>query len=125
MQCEFCSQVFATKGNLKNHQLTTKYCLELRNSKNEKWKCEYCQKNYSSKQSLEQHFGKCIIKNQQNKELEFLKNKINLKETELQMKENFYLSHINELKDELIMKEKIYLNQIKELQDKLKKNQIY
>ena len=82
MECEFCKKVFKTKGILKNHQNTTKYCLDLRSQINEKYKCQYCFKILTSKHNLENHYDKCINKSvflEKNLEIEKLKIELNLK----------------------------------------------
>lgn len=32
MECQFCKNILSSKGTLKTHQSTTKYCLEIQNS---------------------------------------------------------------------------------------------
>ncbi len=57
--CNFCTKTFKTKSSLNYHQLNAKFCLELQNKKQDKFKCDYCHKILSSKHVLEIHISKC------------------------------------------------------------------
>ena len=64
--CEFCNKEFTTKGNLKNHQLKAKYCIQKRNINTDvkiekKYKCDVCKKSFTSKQNLDKHEEKCNL----------------------------------------------------------------
>jgi len=62
--------MFSTKSNLLNHQKKAKYCLLLQKEDNindeinfnddENYKCEYCERNFSTKRVLENHKNICI-----------------------------------------------------------------
>ena len=112
MECEFCNKKFKSKGILKNHQNTAKYCLEIRKEINEQYKCEYCFKNLTSKFNLENHYDKCIEK------------KINLeKDMHIQKMKNDFLFENEKLKNELLLKTSLIEEQkesIKELQKQIK-----
>ena len=112
MECEFCKKIFKTRGILKNHQNTTKYCLDLRSQINEKYKCQYCFKILTSKHNLENHYDKCINKSvflEKNLEIEKLKTELNLK--------NESIEKIKEQYDEQLLKAE---QQIKDLQNQIK-----
>ena len=56
MECTFCKKKFSTKGNLEIHQKTTKYCLEIQGKySNVIFKCEHCNKNFTSHQNQINH----------------------------------------------------------------------
>lgn len=97
MNCEFCNKIFSTKGTLKNHQKTAKYCLEIQ-SKNldTKHVCKKCNKVFTQKIRLNTH--NCVDKNIIIKEL-----KDKYKELEDKYKElNENLEHKNkELEEEI------------------------
>ena len=61
--CEYCNRNFKTKGVLKTHQETAKYCLNLREKVQEEIttnnECEYCKKNLTTKFKLELHKKIC------------------------------------------------------------------
>ena len=64
--CQYCDKSFSTKGVLKTHQETAKYCLNLRNNfnviNNEETndnKCEYCNKILTTKFKLDSHKKIC------------------------------------------------------------------
>jgi hypothetical protein len=61
MECEFCQKIFSTKGTLKTHQKTAKYCIKLQEKKGnniEKFFCQYCNKELSQRQVIF-HEQKC------------------------------------------------------------------
>jgi hypothetical protein len=128
MNCEFCNQTFKTKGILKNHQQTAKYCLDIQNKTNDKWKCNFCNKVLTSKQTLEKHNENCVNKNiffEKDNEIKNLKNEIILikeyHKNEVLLKETFIKileedkNKILKEKDELISK---LQNQIIELAER-------
>ena len=60
VECEFCHNKFKNKHILKNHQLKTKYCLELQNeSYSQKEKCQYCTKEFIHKHRKDYHEQTC------------------------------------------------------------------
>ena len=62
MICNFCNKQFSNSWNLKNHQKTVKYCLEIQGLKKDDFKCDFCFKNYSQKRELDRHLVNCIEK---------------------------------------------------------------
>jgi hypothetical protein len=111
--CEFCKKEFINKYTLSTHQNTTKKCIDIQhkllNIKVEKIKiindCKYCNKVFTSKQSLIVHLNICNDKKLQDKILE--------KEIEMLKKEKD--REIEMLK----MQNENYKEQIKDLQNKL------
>jgi hypothetical protein len=100
MECHYCQKVFGTKGNLKTHQETARYCLSSRSSINEKFKCNYCDKLLSSKQILELHMEKCAGKViYDEKDIQIKSLQIILKDKDEQIKE--YRDHIKGLLSQL------------------------
>jgi hypothetical protein len=58
--CEFCKKCFTTSYNLKNHQKTAKFCLDIQNKPvEESYKCEYCNKGFNLKTVYNSHIGIC------------------------------------------------------------------
>ena len=61
-ECSFCKKSFSSKSNLRTHINTAKYCIDNRPTTTLKivFKCEGCQDDLSSKQTLENHKAKCM-----------------------------------------------------------------
>ncbi len=54
--CQYCDRTFSSKYNMKNHQKTAKFCLEIQNKKNEKGlECEYCGKTFTQQKTYNHH----------------------------------------------------------------------
>lgn len=95
MECSYCGNKFKTTSSLNNHKKTAKYCLDKRD-KEVIFKCQYCDKKFSSKYGMDKHIIGCsqiytIIRSKMEKEY----------------------------KDKYHEEFKRYAYQIKELQDKL------
>ena len=95
LECEFCKKTYSNKSNLKNHQKTARYCLEIQKQVHDLEKincitydCKYCKKQYSTNQRLTKHTLVCLDKH---------KYELNQKNLE-----NFQLKEENE-----ILKEKV------------------
>lgn len=95
IQCEFCKKFYASKLSLKNHQKSTKSCLDIQNElaktddsiivKISSYCCDYCTKKFSSKKRLNLHQESCFemfksITNDKDKEINLLREKINEQE---------------------------------------------
>ena len=53
--CKWCNTHFSTNGNLKHHQKTAKYCLELQGKEKSTFTCEECNNEFSLETSLKRH----------------------------------------------------------------------
>ena len=73
MECEFCKKEFSTKTNLSVHQKTTKYCLDIQGKNNNNFKCNLCDKYFTSHQRLSDHLNVCKLKDKINYEIELKK----------------------------------------------------
>jgi hypothetical protein len=51
--CEYCKRTFSTKGNLKNHQRTARYCTS--DLSKQKFKCEECGTEFTSMYRKQDH----------------------------------------------------------------------
>ena len=61
MECNFCKKILSSLSSLNNHKATAKYCLQIQNKDiTEKFKCIYCHKNFTSKNTLQLHAKGCI-----------------------------------------------------------------
>jgi len=96
--CTFCNKDFFEKCNLTKHQKTSKYCIEIQKSLNkydeiehDEYKCEFCQKNVTTYDSLKKHFLICKAKkkkDEENNDLNNVKTEVlNLKKEIQQLKE--------------------------------------
>ena len=117
--CQFCKTEFTNLYNMNNHQKKAKYCLLIQGKANiEKkkvdFKCEYCNKNISSKYNLEKHFKICTHKKEKDENMQELKEK----EKKIQEQENLFIklkSRIEQLEEQNLN----YKEQVKDLQNKL------
>lgn len=120
-KCDVCSTVFKSKSNLYNHKRTAKYCLKLQDKQNDKFSCEYCEKFFTTKHSLDIHCLNCNVK----KELEIRETNDNYKNQLREQKERYelllkeqetkYEIKLREQEEKYEMKMKDLQNQIKEL----------
>jgi len=61
-QCEYCKNIFSSKGNLETHQKKALYCIEKRGlTITDKFSCEECKKEFTEKRCLQKHLEKCNI----------------------------------------------------------------
>lgn len=59
MKCKFCDKEISNAANLKTHQTKTKKCLALQKKEAEiKYKCEYCEKEFTRKDAFEIHISR-------------------------------------------------------------------
>jgi hypothetical protein len=67
-KCEFCTTELKTKSSLNYHQRTNKKCIKIQEQKNIKiitsniFTCEFCKKNFTTKQYQKKHYEICKIK---------------------------------------------------------------
>jgi hypothetical protein len=110
--CEYCKKEYTTLSNLKHHQKTAQFCLDLQNQLSATFKCEHCEKMFSSNKYLKQHYSHCKIYKIFNenanlkKEIEELKNKFKLEINEELIKikdENKEIKLKLEFKDQTIL----------------------
>ena len=59
MKCPDCKNSFNSKGSLKHHQKTAKYCLSIRGLQNKNYICLECTKQFSSNHNLTVHMVSC------------------------------------------------------------------
>jgi hypothetical protein len=108
-ECEYCKKEYTNISNLKHHQKTAKFCLDIQNQLPKSFKCELCNKVFDNNKYLKQHIDHYCKTNKIQKENEIFKNEINLLKTE-----------ITELKAKLDQKDKDLKNELKnELKIKL------
>ncbi len=89
--CEFCSKSFTTLYNLKNHQKTAKYCLDIQNKHADTtYNCEFCNKSFNVKSIYNSHISSCKEKKSQ----------------EEKEQNNLLLKRIKELEKEISQKDK-------------------
>jgi hypothetical protein len=64
-ECEFCKHKLKSISSLNYHLKTAKYCLVLRNKTSDNFKCEYCLKEFTTKNKCNIHVIKCktVFKN--------------------------------------------------------------
>ena len=122
ISCKYCNTVFQTISSLNSHMKKAKYCISIQEKKI--FKCEYCEKILSTKQSLLKHKDVCKKKNQEpvsdkekyeemNKEL-IEKDKIIVK---VKTQVENYKEQLENSKEQI----ESYKEQIRDLQDKLDK----
>ena len=135
MNCEYCNTEFKSLSSLNYHKKNAKYCLKIRNKKNDKFQCKFCLKNLSTKFCLESHISICSgninkIK-EDNTDLTneniYLRNEINNYKRKLREQENKFNERIQIITvtfedkiEQLKEQEKEYKEQIKDLQNTLK-----
>ena len=89
--CIYCNKDYSSKSNLKNHQKSAKYCLEIQKRTNidsdevdnvqTSFVCKFCEKDFSSNHRYQKHLDICLLKHKhiiKNKdcEIEMMKEKI-------------------------------------------------
>ena len=55
MNCDICQKSFSSISSLNFHKKTAKYCLEKQGKTNDKFKCKYCDKIFTTVQRLSEH----------------------------------------------------------------------
>ena len=133
MECNFCKKIFSTTSSLNNHKITAKYCLKIQNKTvTEKFKCSYCDKNFTSKYGLSLHTKACndlnvMQEKEKDKDILIAKQEsiIDSYKQQLQKQEDSYKQQLQKqedsYKEQLQKQEDSYKEQIKELQDKLER----
>uniref|UniRef100_A0A6C0DZT0 GIY-YIG domain-containing protein n=1 Tax=viral metagenome TaxID=1070528 RepID=A0A6C0DZT0_9ZZZZ len=118
--CEYCNAVLKTQNSLIKHQKTNKKCTTTRENKNifietEKYVCEFCDKEFTTKQSKDSH-----LKNTNCKVIYDNNEKIKNKDDEIKVIYDKFNEKIKNKDDEINK----YRNQIKILQAQLKETEI-
>jgi hypothetical protein len=111
--CEFCKKSFTNYNNLKVHQKTAKFCLQIQNKPiDDNYVCEHCNKNFNLKKVFNNHIAICKDKKafeekEQNDKLieriKELENELKEKDKELNKKDIL----ISELKVKVSSKDEI------------------
>lgn len=96
LNCEFCHKIFSTKSNLLNHQKTAKYCLIRQGKENKKYTCDLCEKEFTIKQTLQEHYINCLKINYKHQER--LKDKENKYQDKLKEKDNLIIQLQEQIK---------------------------
>jgi hypothetical protein len=120
--CNFCNKEFKSKSNLNTHVKNAKYCLNQRIDSKiiDNFCCEHCDKKYTTKQCLVQHYNNCFnykiyIKEQEFELLTIDKdNKIKELQSQIKLQSDEYKIQIKDIQD-------TYKAQIKDLQDRLER----
>jgi len=116
--CEFCNKSFTNIYNLKAHQKTAKFCLDIQNKPiKEDYECNFCNKTFNLKKIYNNHIFNCKDKkaHEDKEKNETLLKRIKELEYELKLKGKEYESELK-LKDKEISKR---VNQVSELKVKL------
>ena len=115
MNCQYCKTIFKSSSALKNHINKARYCIVIQKklAKKEKtvFKCEYCDKILSTKQSLSKHKETCCKKKDKDNEIKDKENKDKL---------------LKKLTDEIIEKDKIIIKvntQLENYKEQLEKQE--
>ena len=82
-ECEYCKKEYTNISNLKHHQKTAKFCLDIQNQLPKSFKCELCNKVFDNNKYLKQHIDHYCKTNKIQKENEIFKNEINLLNIEI------------------------------------------
>jgi hypothetical protein len=134
MECQYCKKTYSNIYNLSNHQRTTKSCLILQNKLDKKTahECSFCGQAFSTRANLNRHMSICkqkliIDQDKKNIKIRELEEQMNLKSSELQLKDDKIKElEVLRLKDEKIreLEEKLKEDKIKELEARLKDEKI-
>ncbi len=79
MICEYCKNSYYDKSTLVKHQKTSKFCIKIQNENINinKFICNFCNKELSTKQSLDRHIKVCKSKkNNEDNEIKKLLNEL-------------------------------------------------
>ena len=61
-KCDYCNNIFSSRGNLETHQKKALYCINKRGLViHEKFNCDDCKKEFTEKRYLTKHLEKCNI----------------------------------------------------------------
>jgi len=102
MECQFCKKEFSTKPNLVNHQKTAKFCLNIQGKVNTSFSCDYCNKIFTSNQTLNDHLLHTCKKHKKS-EKNYYEEKIKDYQEKIREKDSYHENIIKE-KNEYIAK---------------------
>ena len=108
-ECDQCNKTYCNISSLNAHKKSSKTC------GSEKYPCEYCDKIFTSKQSLQYHSGPCSTEHKIRLDAEDYKQKFLEKDAELAQKESEYKEEIAQKDAEILQKETEYKEEIGKL----------
>ena len=115
MECQYCKSILSSISSLNSHQKRTKYCLEKQGKGlPEDYCCEYCNKKFTLKSSLQSHYNICSVNNEYIRNMKIIQNEDKYKNIIQDLQDRF--------EDQKQNLEKTIEDQkqiIKDLQDKL------
>jgi hypothetical protein len=98
MECQFCKKEFSTKPNLVNHQKTAKFCLNIQGKVNTSFSCDYCNKIFTSNQTLNDHLLHTCKKHKKS-EKNYYEEKIKDYQEKIREKDSYHENIIKEKND--------------------------
>ena len=119
MNCSFCNKEFKSTSSLNYHQKTAKYCLEIQGKGLSEYKCDHCDKIFSTKYTLSSHIDICKEQEKERekeiyKEVEIEKYKLLLSERDNMIKSlEKQISELNHTIAEIAKQPKNTTNNIK------------
>ena len=116
--CEFCKKELSSKSSLSYHQKTARYCLEIQGKNIEDFKCNYCNKDFTTLQNLNEHFNSCKVKISEDKKLNEEKMKVEYN-TKIKKIEEEYKKEIKVINKDHIKEIEILNKTIEKLEKKL------
>lgn len=120
MDCDFCKKNFSSVNNLRYHQKTAKYCLEIQGKSAQNFFCDFCKKTFTLQNSLTKH-GRICRDKKQSEEIDKQKAyEKDLKE-KLKEKDRYYKEKLAERERLFEEKEKMYKHIIERADIKLTK----
>jgi hypothetical protein len=97
-QCEYCKNIFSSKGNLETHQKKALYCVEKRGMTiTDKFSCDECKKEFTEKRCLQKHLEKCNITKKYQDSIDLITKQAD-EIVDLKKQSKYYLELIKELK---------------------------
>lgn len=105
--CEFCNSILSTRGAVKSHQKSARYCIEIQKSLNvsvvfEEQKCEFCARIFTRKETMKIHEITCKRNKKNNPEL--LNEEISILKKEYEDRINEEISNMKKEYEDRIQK---------------------
>jgi hypothetical protein len=129
-ECEFCKNKFKTISSLMKHQRVAKYCSKIRfgdeyiEIKNSRFKCEDCDKTYTSKENFSKHQKNCLSR-QLRLQREKYEKKIEDLSPQLRLQLEKYEKKIEDLSTQLRLQREKYEKKIEDLNKIIKSPKEY